>query len=76
MTHLPFTGVSLRPALANPVEEGTDVQAKFPEVAAAVTAECWRRWEEIIASGRSFAPAPAGAERAAPKKKARPAAKK
>lgn len=116
--HLPFTGVSLRPALSNAAEtferpaalrmaiagggaprsglggpgkrkfedhhlalrgprfkyhalsegkaalydldadpgETTDVQAKFPDVAAKMARECRKRWDAVIASGRAFAP--------------------
>ncbi|MBN2505763.1 MAG: sulfatase-like hydrolase/transferase [Verrucomicrobia bacterium] len=39
--------------------ETTDVQAKFPKVAAKMAAECRRRWDEILASGRTFTPPPA-----------------
>jgi arylsulfatase A len=125
--HLPFTGVSLRPALSNATKtferpaafriaiaghgaprniadpqqrkfedhhlalrgprfkyhalpggnaalydletdpgETTDVQAKFPDVAAKMAQECRKRWDEVIASGRAFASQTA-ASPAAPK---------
>jgi arylsulfatase A len=54
--------------------ETTDVQAKFPDVAAKMAQECRKRWDEIIASGRAFAPLP-DAE-AKPKRAAKSAAKK
>lgn len=38
--------------------EVADVQARFPEVAAQMAAECRQRWEEVITSGRSFIPPP------------------
>jgi arylsulfatase A-like enzyme len=38
--------------------ETTDVQAKFPDVAAKLATECRQRWDEILASGRAFAPQP------------------
>lgn len=56
--------------------ETTDVQARFPEMAAALARDCRRRWDEIIGSGRSFAPPPAGAELAAKKRAERAQAKK
>ena len=124
VAHLPFTGVSLRPALAKAAEtmerpplfriaisgpgsprdgiaearqrkyedhhltlrgprfkyhalpggsgalydleadpgEQTDVQTRFPEVAARMAVECRQRWDAIIASGRSFAPPPVATE--------------
>ena len=61
--------------LAADPRETTDALAKFPEVAAAMARACRQRWDEIIASGRSFAPAPPGAERAPKKNKAQSAAK-
>jgi arylsulfatase A-like enzyme len=39
--------------------ETTDVQAKFPVVAAKMAQDCRKRWDEILASGRAFAPPPA-----------------
>lgn len=36
--------------------ETTDVRAKFPEVAANMAVECRRRWDDVLASGRGFAP--------------------
>jgi arylsulfatase A len=48
--------------------ETTDVQAQLPEVAAKMAAECRQRWDEILESGRAFAPPPAAAP-AAPKTK-------
>jgi arylsulfatase A-like enzyme len=41
--------------------ETTDVQAKFPKVAAKMAADCRQRWDEILASGRAFAPQPSPA---------------
>jgi arylsulfatase A len=41
--------------------ETTDVQAKFPEVTAEMAAECRRRWNEVLGSGRAFAPPPSAA---------------
>ncbi|MCC6355496.1 MAG: sulfatase-like hydrolase/transferase [Verrucomicrobiae bacterium] len=38
--------------------ETTDVWAKFPDVAAKMAQECRKRWDEILASGRAFAPQP------------------
>ena len=38
--------------------ETTDVQAKFPDVAAKMAQECRQRWDEILSSGRAFAPQP------------------
>jgi hypothetical protein len=40
------------------LSETTDVRAKFPKVAAKMEAECRKRWDEILASGRAFAPPP------------------
>jgi hypothetical protein len=53
--------------------ETTDAQTKFPDVAAKMAQECRKRWDEIIASGRGFAPLP-DAE-AKPKRAAKSAAK-
>lgn len=46
--------------------ELTDVQAKFPDVTAKMAADCRQRWDEILASGRAFAP-PSAATPAATK---------
>jgi arylsulfatase/arylsulfatase A len=40
--------------------ESTDVQARFPDVAARMARECRQRWDEAISSGRAFAPLPPG----------------
>lgn len=36
--------------------ETTDVLSRHPDVAASMARECRRRWEEVLASGRAFAP--------------------
>jgi len=54
--------------------ETTDVQAKFPEVAAKMAQGCRQRWNEILASGRAFAPQPVASPAAT--KKARPSSEK
>jgi arylsulfatase A-like enzyme len=41
--------------------ETKDVQAQFPKVAAQMAQECCQRWNEILASGRAFAPQPGAA---------------
>lgn len=38
--------------------ETSDVQSRFPEIAARMAAECRARWEEVTSSGRSFIPFP------------------
>ncbi len=43
--------------------ETTDVQAKFPDVMARMERDCRARWEQIIASGRSFMPPPPDAQK-------------
>ncbi|MBI5693981.1 MAG: sulfatase-like hydrolase/transferase [Verrucomicrobia bacterium] len=48
--------------------ETTDVQARFPQEAARLAAECRQRWDEIVNSGRSFQPAAEGASRERPAK--------
>ncbi len=40
--------------------ETADVQAKFPDLAARMERDCRARWEQILASGRSFVPPPEG----------------
>jgi arylsulfatase A len=42
--------------------ETTDVQTKFPDSAARMERDCRARWEQILVSGRSFAPPPEGAK--------------
>ena len=43
--------------------ETADVQAKYPEVAARMAKACREKWDAVIASGRSFVPAPEGARK-------------
>jgi len=52
--------------------ETTDAQPKFPDVAAQMAQECRKRWDEIIACGRAFAPLPNA--HPPPKRAAKPAA--
>jgi arylsulfatase A-like enzyme len=53
-------GSSLYDLDADPGET-SDVSGKFPEVAAKMAQECRKRWDEIIVSGRAFAPLPGAA---------------
>lgn len=43
--------------------EVTDVQAQHPDITRSMAVECRQRWDSVIASGRSFAPLPAGQEK-------------
>jgi arylsulfatase A-like enzyme len=52
--------------------ETTDVQSKHPEVAASMAKQCRQRWDEIISSGRAFAPEPAPTKKPATAPKAKP----
>jgi hypothetical protein len=54
--------------------ETTDAQTRFPEVTARMARECRQRWDEVISSGRAFAPQPGAPP--APKRAAAPAATK
>ncbi len=49
--------------------ETTDVQSRFPDVAARMAQECRRGWDDVLASGRAFVPA-------AREKKEKPVAKR
>lgn len=40
--------------------ETTDVKDQHPDVAQRMSAECRKRWDDIMASGRAFLPPPAG----------------
>jgi hypothetical protein len=40
--------------------EITDVQSQHPDIMQSMAAECRKRWDAIIASGRAFAPTPKG----------------
>lgn len=50
--------------------ETTDVLTRHPDVAASMARECRNRWEEVLASGRAFAPPPPDVEQAMQRKKA------
>ncbi len=56
---LPSGGSELFDIIADP-RETTNVQDKFPDVAQRMAADCRKRWDGIMASGRAFLPPPAG----------------